>query len=166
MESTRVDRLGNQKVQVRVALAVRVAHGVDRRVVDEERHVGAVIEVEAAREVLLGLASARVLDRKEPRDAPRGAPRPGSADAARARPGRCSTARPRCARAARRWAPAAGRRPPAWTGRRLAARAPGAPRAREAPWSCARMAAAEGEKRTTAERSISSPGRCAWRART
>ncbi len=59
------DRLGDDEVQVREALAVRVAHGVDGHVVDEERHVGAVVEVEAAREVLLRLAAAGVLHGEE-----------------------------------------------------------------------------------------------------
>jgi hypothetical protein len=47
---------------------VGVAVRVDGRVVDEERHVGAVIEVEPAREVLLRLAAARVLHGEEARD--------------------------------------------------------------------------------------------------
>ncbi len=55
-------------MQVDVALPVGVAHRVDGRPVDEDREVGAVIEVEAAQEVLLRLAPSRVLHREEPRD--------------------------------------------------------------------------------------------------
>src|SRR2546428_12451343 len=55
------DGLGDQKVQVGVALAVGVAAEVDREPVDEERDVGAVIGVEAAQEVLLRLAVALML---------------------------------------------------------------------------------------------------------
>ena len=55
------DGLGDQKVQVGVALAVGVAAEVDREPVDEERDVGAVIGVEAAQEVLLRLAAALML---------------------------------------------------------------------------------------------------------
>ena len=54
-------------MQIRVPLPVGVAHGVDRGVVHEERDVGAVVDVEAAQEVLLRLASAAVLHREEAR---------------------------------------------------------------------------------------------------
>lgn len=63
-----LDRLGDQEVQVRVALPVRVAPQVDGQPVDEEGEVGAVVGVEPAKEVLLGLAAALVLVDDEPRD--------------------------------------------------------------------------------------------------
>jgi hypothetical protein len=40
---------------------------VDRHVVDVDRHVGAVIGIEAAQEVLVRLATARVLHHHQPR---------------------------------------------------------------------------------------------------
>ena len=54
-------QLGDQEVEIRVALAVRVRRHVDRHAGDRRREVGAVIEVEAAQEVLVGLALAAVL---------------------------------------------------------------------------------------------------------
>ena len=63
----RVDRLGDDEVQIREPLPVGVAHGVDGGVVHEERDVRAVIDVETAQEVLLRLAPAAVLDRGEAR---------------------------------------------------------------------------------------------------
>ncbi len=56
-----VHQLGDQKVQVRIALAVRVGAHVDRHAVNEGGEVGAVIQIEAAQEVLIGLAVAAVL---------------------------------------------------------------------------------------------------------
>src|SRR5262249_44035343 len=56
-----VDRLWNEEVKVGVALPMPVAGQVDRRSVDEERHVGAVIRVEAAQEQLVRLAATLVL---------------------------------------------------------------------------------------------------------
>ena len=53
--------LGDEKVQIRVALAVSVASQVDGQAVDEDRQVGAVVGVEPADQVLLGLASPLVL---------------------------------------------------------------------------------------------------------
>ena len=53
--------LGDEKVQVRVALAVSVASQIDRQAVDEDREVGTVIGVEPADQILLGLASPLVL---------------------------------------------------------------------------------------------------------
>ena len=55
-------------MQIEVALAVTVAHRVDRHAVDEPGEIGAVIEIEAAHEVLLRLAAAGVLHGEQPRD--------------------------------------------------------------------------------------------------
>ena len=52
--------LGHHEVDVRIALAVGVGRAVDRHVVDEVGDVGAVVQVEAADQVLIGLALARV----------------------------------------------------------------------------------------------------------
>ena len=54
-------QLGQQEVQVGVALAMAMGGHVDRHAVDAGSEVGAVVEVEAAQEVLVGLAVARVL---------------------------------------------------------------------------------------------------------
>ena len=62
--------LRDQEVEVGVTLAVGVAAEVDGQIVDEQRDVGAVIGVEAAQEVLLGLAAALVLADDEARDQP------------------------------------------------------------------------------------------------
>jgi hypothetical protein len=53
-----VDELGDEPVQVAVALAVRVRGHVDGHAVDRGREVGAVVEVEAAQEILVRLAVA------------------------------------------------------------------------------------------------------------
>ena len=55
------DQLGNQEVEIRVALAVRVRRHVHRHAGDRGGEVGAVIEIEAAQEVLVRLALAAVL---------------------------------------------------------------------------------------------------------
>ena len=56
-----LDGLGNQEMKIGVTLPVGVAAEVDGEAVDEERDVGAVIGVEPAQEVLLGLAAALML---------------------------------------------------------------------------------------------------------
>jgi hypothetical protein len=56
-----LDDLGDQEVEVCVALAVRVGGHVERHAFDPGREVGAVVEVEAAQEILVGLAVARML---------------------------------------------------------------------------------------------------------
>ena len=61
-----VDELGDQEVDVGVALAVGVRRHVDRHAVHVGREVGAVVEVEAAQEVLVGLAVAAVLRDDQP----------------------------------------------------------------------------------------------------
>jgi hypothetical protein len=60
--------LGDQKMEIGIALAVGVAAQVDRQSVDEEGDVGAVVGVEAAEKVLLGLPAALVLADDEPGD--------------------------------------------------------------------------------------------------
>lgn len=57
----RVDGLRHQPVEVSIPLAVRVGAHVDRHVVDPDRHVGAVVQVVSAQEVLVGFAFAAVL---------------------------------------------------------------------------------------------------------
>jgi hypothetical protein len=61
VDGDRGDRLGDQEVRVGVALAVPVRGQVDRHAVGEDGDVGAVVGVEAADEVLVGLATAGVL---------------------------------------------------------------------------------------------------------
>ncbi len=56
-----VDQLGQQEVEIGVAVAVRMGRHVDRHAVDPGREVGTVIEIEAAEEVLVGLAVTRML---------------------------------------------------------------------------------------------------------
>ena len=56
-----VDHLGDQKVRIRVALAVRVRDHVDRHVVGVDGDVGAVVGVEAAEQPLRRLPAALVL---------------------------------------------------------------------------------------------------------
>jgi hypothetical protein len=59
--SMRSTSSGIRKFRSAVALAVAMRRHVDRQAVDAGREVGAVVEVEAAQEVLVGLAVARVL---------------------------------------------------------------------------------------------------------
>ena len=56
-----VDELRDQEVEIRPALPVSVRGHVERHALDARLEVGAVIEVEAAHEVLVRLALARVL---------------------------------------------------------------------------------------------------------
>ncbi len=56
-----LDELGDQEVEVGIALAVGVGAHVDRHAVEPDREVGAVVEVEAAQKILVGLSFARVL---------------------------------------------------------------------------------------------------------
>ena len=51
-------KFGHEKVDVGVALAVRMGRFIDRHVVDEGREIGAVVEVEAADEILVRFAFA------------------------------------------------------------------------------------------------------------
>ncbi len=56
-----LDQLGNQEVEVEIALAVAVRAHVDGGAVDERGEIGAVVKVEPAQEVLVGFAVARML---------------------------------------------------------------------------------------------------------
>ena len=62
-----LDQLRDEDVRVGVALPVRVAGQVEGYVVDVDREVGAVVCVEAPDEILVGVASPRVLKNDEPR---------------------------------------------------------------------------------------------------
>ena len=64
------DQFGDNEVEVRVALAVRVADHVDGHTFEVRGEVRAVVHVEAAQEILVGLAAARMLGRDLPGDAP------------------------------------------------------------------------------------------------
>ena len=57
----RVDDFRHQEVEVGVTLAVCMGAHVDRHVVDRDRKIGAVIEIVAAQEILVGFAFATVL---------------------------------------------------------------------------------------------------------
>ena len=61
-----VDDFRDQAVDVEIPLAMAVRAHVHRHVVDQGREIGAVIEVEAAQEVLVGLARTGVLDGDQP----------------------------------------------------------------------------------------------------
>ncbi len=61
------DQLGDEEVDVGVTLAVRVRRHVDGDAVHAHREVGAVVQVEAAQEVLVRLAVAAVLRDDQPR---------------------------------------------------------------------------------------------------
>ena len=56
-----VHQLGDEEIEVGVALAVGVRGHVDRHALDPGLEVGAVVEIEAADEILVGLAVTRVL---------------------------------------------------------------------------------------------------------
>ncbi len=57
----RSDQLRDQKVEIRVPLSVRMGAHVDRHVVERDRKIGAVVEVVAAQEILVGFTLAAVL---------------------------------------------------------------------------------------------------------
>ena len=57
----RADQFGDQEIEIGIALAVRVRAHVDRHVVDVDREIGAVVEIVAAQEILVGFALAGVL---------------------------------------------------------------------------------------------------------
>ena len=65
--SDRVDGLWHEPVEVGVALAVSMRTHVDRHVIDKDCHVGAMVEVVAAQEVLVCFTLAAVLGDDEPR---------------------------------------------------------------------------------------------------
>src|SRR2546422_3922969 len=56
-----IDELGDEEVQIGVALAVGMARQVHRHAIDVDAEVGAVVEIEAAQEILVRLAAAAVL---------------------------------------------------------------------------------------------------------
>ncbi len=56
-----LDQLGDQEVDVGIALTVAVGAHVDRHAVEPDGEVGAVVEVHAAQEILVGLAFAAML---------------------------------------------------------------------------------------------------------
>ena len=60
--------LGDEEVEIGIAVAVAVRRHVHRHASDRRREVGAVIEVEAAQVVLVGLALAAVLADDDARD--------------------------------------------------------------------------------------------------
>ncbi len=62
-----IDHFGDQEIEIRVALTVRVGHVVDGRSCDGELDVLPVLRVEAAQKQLVRLALARVRREKEPR---------------------------------------------------------------------------------------------------
>ena len=64
--STVSTSLGHQEVQVGITLSVRMRAHVDRHVVDEDRQIGAVVEIVAAEEILVGFALAAVLRDDQP----------------------------------------------------------------------------------------------------
>ena len=63
-----LDGLGDQEMEIGVALAVGVATEIDGEPVDEEGDVGAVVGVEAAQEVLFRLATSLMLADHQPGD--------------------------------------------------------------------------------------------------
>ena len=56
-----IDHLRDKPVEVRVSLAVTMAHEVDGNAVDKHRHIRAVIRIEASKEDLIGFTAALVL---------------------------------------------------------------------------------------------------------
>ena len=61
------DQLRDHEIEIGIALAVPMGAHVDRHVVEPDVDVGAVIEVEAAQKILVGLAFAAVLGRDQSR---------------------------------------------------------------------------------------------------
>ncbi len=57
----RADQFGDQEIQVGISLAVGVGAHIDRHAVDRDGEIGAVIEIETAQEILVGLAVPAVL---------------------------------------------------------------------------------------------------------
>ncbi len=56
-----LDEFRDQEIEIGIALPMSVAWHVDRHAVDADREIGAVIEVEAPQEILVGLAAAGML---------------------------------------------------------------------------------------------------------
>ena len=63
-----VDDLGDQSVDIQITLTMPVAAEVQRYVVQQSGEVGAVVQIKAAQEVLVGLAAAGVLSGDEARN--------------------------------------------------------------------------------------------------
>ena len=61
------DQLGDHKIEVGIALAMRMGAHVDRHVVEPDIDIGAMVEIEAAQEILVGLALAAMLGDDQPR---------------------------------------------------------------------------------------------------
>ena len=55
LEFDALDEVGHQEIEVEIAAHVRVRPAIDRHAIDEAGEVGAVVQVEAAQEVLIGL---------------------------------------------------------------------------------------------------------------
>jgi hypothetical protein len=62
----RIDGFRHQEVQVGIALAMGMGAHVDGHVVDGDREIGAVVEIEAAQEILIGFTLAAVLRHGQP----------------------------------------------------------------------------------------------------
>ena len=62
----RSDQFRNHEIKIGITLAVRVGAHVDRKVVDRDREIGAVIEIEAAQKILVGFALAAMLGDDKP----------------------------------------------------------------------------------------------------
>jgi hypothetical protein len=61
------NRLRNDEIQVGITLAMRMGPQVDRHAVGEKGDIGAMIGIEPAQEILIGLAcAARMFDCNEP----------------------------------------------------------------------------------------------------
>ncbi len=67
LEADVVHELRRQDIEVEIALAVPVARQVQRHAVQRGREVRAVVKIETAEEILVGLARARVLGRGQAR---------------------------------------------------------------------------------------------------
>ena len=72
----RVDRFGHQPVQIRIALPMRMGAHIDRDIIDPDRQVGAVVEVVAAQEILVGFALPAMLGHDQAGDRLEYFPRP------------------------------------------------------------------------------------------
>ncbi len=60
-DADRCDQFRDEEIQVGIPLTVGVSAHVDRHVVDRDCEISAVVEIEAAQEILVGLAVAAVL---------------------------------------------------------------------------------------------------------
>src|SRR5690606_27248780 len=59
--SDAVDKLGNKRVQIRIALAVAVGTHIEGHAIDKGGKVSAVIQIKTAQKILVGLAGTAVL---------------------------------------------------------------------------------------------------------